>query len=257
MRPPSILILHDQLYADFVSKQVLAVNPSSSCTVVRGVDDARHALRASFDLFISREFADDGDTLDLIWECGHSSTRPHSIMVIASRCSARLIGSLRELPIAGLVDASTDSTDTIRHALNEVMEGRHFWTAAWGVYRIESEGIHSALRMLSPTERLVFAVIGDGSDDEAAADELGMKPSAVQTVRRNLHDKLNIHNRGDLVRTAVQLGFVRFEAKNVIRVGFGLLLADYLRRSKRPVELPAGITAAYPSLFNATPGVLR
>lgn len=65
-----------------------------------------------------------------------------------------------------------------------------------------------------------------------AAMRLGLKSSAVQSVRRELHRKIEVQQRGDLVRVAVQLGYICFTATGVIRPGFELLV----RASRRPTR---------------------
>jgi DNA-binding CsgD family transcriptional regulator len=96
--------------------------------------------------------------------------------------------------------------------------------------------------MLSATEHLIFAVIGDGSDDQVAADQLNLRPSTIQSVRRELHRKLGIQHKGDLVRLAVLHGYVRFTAEGVQRPGFSSLFAAYQKSScsGRPWPRAAG-----------------
>jgi hypothetical protein len=76
-------------------------------------------------------------------------------------------------------------------------------------------------------------MIGDGSDDTTAAQKLKVSPATIGTVRRHLHRKLCVQHRGDLVRAAVQHGFVRFTPVGVVRPGFAILSAAYQARKPR------------------------
>ena len=65
-----------------------------------------------------------------------------------------------------------------------------------------------------------------------AASKLGLSPATIGTVRRNLHRKLGIQHRGELVRIAAQNGFVRFTPAGIVRPGFALLVAACQRRTQ-------------------------
>jgi DNA-binding CsgD family transcriptional regulator len=105
--------------------------------------------------------------------------------------------------------------------------------------------------LLTPTEQLVLALIGDGSDDVTASARLGLKPASIQSVRRSLHGKLHLKQKGELVSVAAQYGFIRFTRHGVIRIGLGALLRDYQQRSKRPVALSPELAAEYPDAAEA------
>jgi DNA-binding NarL/FixJ family response regulator len=78
-------------------------------------------------------------------------------------------------------------------------------------------------RVLTPLEVMVLSVLGAGLDDESAAERLGMRPSSVHSVRRQLHHKLGLQHRGDLMRFALEYGFVRFTETGVTHPGLGIL----------------------------------
>jgi DNA-binding NarL/FixJ family response regulator len=79
-------------------------------------------------------------------------------------------------------------------------------------------------RLLTDKEQLIFSIIGDGRDDQAAAQTLHLRPSTIQSMRRNIHRKLGISHKGELVRLAVQHGFVQFTADGVLQPGFAFPL---------------------------------
>src|SRR5687768_7215390 len=79
-----------------------------------------------------------------------------------------------------------------------------------------------------------LAVIGEGCDNSVAVRTSKLSPATVSTVRRELHRKLGVQHRGELVKVAAQHGFVRFTAAGVVRPGFGIMCAAYqARRAKR------------------------
>lgn len=238
----------DRLFSDFLCTQVRAVEPGAACTVVNGVAHAKAALElATFDLWITGLSAADGDGLDLIAQAMTHIRRAPAILVITTRREPRVITALRTLEVDGVFDSSTDGVENIGCALRLLLVERgHYWSPSLKEWFARPNAAHVLLRNLTPTERLILAAVGDGSDDATAAEFLGMKPSAVQAVRRSLHDKLHIQQKGELVRVAAQYGFVRFTAAGAVRVGFGMLLADYQAQSKRPLALPPKLAAEFP-----------
>ena len=64
-----------------------------------------------------------------------------------------------------------------------------------------------------------------------------MRP-AVQAVRRELHAKLGVHDRCDLMQRALQLGFTRAERAGIFPLGLRVLAQEYSAHSQRPLKLP-------------------
>jgi DNA-binding CsgD family transcriptional regulator len=95
---------------------------------------------------------------------------------------------------------------------------------------------NSPTSLLSNSEQLVLSIIGDGSDDLDASVKLGLSPATVSTVRRNLHRKLGLRHRGELVQLAARTGYVRFTPAGIMRPGYALLAAACRRRGKPKPE---------------------
>jgi DNA-binding NarL/FixJ family response regulator len=62
---------------------------------------------------------------------------------------------------------------------------------------------------LTPREREILALVGEGHTSRAIADALGLKTKTVQNHRTNLMDKLGIHTTAGLVRYALSQGLTR------------------------------------------------
>ncbi len=117
---------------------------------------------------------------------------------------------LSTLGLIGVFDQTSEGQAELSRALATIAVGVRYWSPTI----IEAIATHclppnSICRRLTLTEKRVLAVIGDGSDDSVAADRLGMKESTVASIRRSLHRKLGIQHKGELLRMAIQLGFVR------------------------------------------------
>jgi DNA-binding NarL/FixJ family response regulator len=242
-----LLLQANRFYADMLRQQIAAVYPGAVCKWVSRVAEAQRAvLSGPVDLLVAGTEAVDGDVLDFLLACTGVEPPARFILVITSHREPHLLERLRSMPVSGVFDSADESAENVTHALRAVSEGETYWSSSLDAIRAQSRTVQHRLRLLTPTERMVFAVIGDGSDDETAATWLGMKASAVQTVRRKLHEKLEIQQKGELVRAATQYGFVRFTPHGVVRVGFGSLLVDYQVHSKRPLSLPTRLAEEYP-----------
>lgn len=70
------------------------------------------------------------------------------------------------------------------------------------------------------SEQMVLSVIGDGSDDQQAADRLGLSPYTVNTHRKAIMAKLKLHHKGQLMLHALQHGYIWVSAQQIQYPGF-------------------------------------
>jgi len=64
------------------------------------------------------------------------------------------------------------------------------------------------LTMLTPREREILVLVADGNTNAEIAKKLFISEKTVQTHRSNILDKLNIHDRTELVRFAIRNGLI-------------------------------------------------
>ena len=242
--PLQILILKsDRLYADILRQHAGQAFPHARHTIATSIAEARELLgRVTFDLFITGlgEHAG-GDALDLVAQCKREPLRARRVVVLLDRHEYRVLAVLRTLSVDGIFDPSEDSPAAFAAALPAIVRGSRYWSPGAAARLRQLAAAPGALfRILTDFEQVVLSVIGDGSDDQAAAGQLGLSPATISTVRRTLHRKLGVQHRGELVRMAAQKGYVRFTPAGVERPGYGLLAAAYQPRSRaRRLECPA------------------
>lgn len=243
-----VLILKSDSDAGASLRQhVLAVHSGACCTVVHTVAKARRAFAVGVpDLFVTGMDAPDGDPLDLLWCMTLGRNRPRHSLVVTRRREPWLLAALRMLVIGGVVDTSSDSPDNIGQAFREIAQGRHYWSLSLQHATAMPGAKELRLRTLSLSERLVFTAIGDGSDATAVGGLLGMRKVTVETTLKRLRAKVGAGSMGKLVALSGQYGFVRAAPAGTVRVGFGLLLAEYYLRSKRPLTPTPELRALYP-----------
>ena len=235
-----ILILRaDRLYAELLRQYALHVYPNARIKMASSIDAAETLLAAGDISLIVTGIGPSlrGDVLDLLQRCATRPGHGPRVLVVTAGCEYRVLSALRTLSVGGVFDSATEDPDSFLRALQIVAAGGRFWSQSVLDY-MERMGVASTaiFRLLTAFEQVVLSTIGDGSDDAAAARSLGLSPATVSTVRRELHRKLGVQHRGELVRVAAQHGFVRFTPAGVIRPGYALLRAGYhSRRPKTPV----------------------
>jgi two-component system response regulator NreC len=70
----------------------------------------------------------------------------------------------------------------------------------------------TACDVLTTREREVLQLIAEGSSSKKIAEALFISPKTVETHRTHIMDKLNIHNRTDLVKYAIRKGIVDIDS---------------------------------------------
>jgi DNA-binding NarL/FixJ family response regulator len=71
------------------------------------------------------------------------------------------------------------------------------------------EQVNAASDPLTPREREVLKLIAEGKTNREIADELVLSLNTVQTHRLHLMEKLNLHNRTELVKYAMRRGLIQ------------------------------------------------
>jgi DNA-binding NarL/FixJ family response regulator len=224
---PKILILKaDILCASALKTAVQSIFPNALVRRATTLEKAGEALaNEPVDLLLTGVSLCDGDTLDLLGE-EPPSRKFQRALVITGRQECRTLAVLKGLPIHGIFDPMSEGHDRLELAIRTVSEDGYYWSATV-LERLRQRVTPSSYmeRLLSPTEQLVLAVVGDGSDDNEASMRLNLSPATIHSVRRELHRKLGVRHKGELMRVAVQHGYVRFTADGVQRPGFSGLLA--------------------------------
>jgi DNA-binding NarL/FixJ family response regulator len=233
----SIVILKaDRLCAEALRQLTQRALPGADVAVVASIAAATERLgQVPCDLLVTGTGTRlSGDVLDFLAEHVVQGRRARLALVVTSHLEQRIVTALRGLAIQGVFDSGRDDPENYTRALHELAEGRRYWSpnVLDAFARTLASG-GSLLRILTTAEQMVLAVVGDGSDDETAAGTLGLSAATVATVRRELHRKLGVQHRGELIRVAAQHGFVRFTPEGVLRPGLRLLSDAYNARRIR------------------------
>jgi two-component system nitrate/nitrite response regulator NarL len=210
----------NRIYAEALSRICAEVFPLARLEVRCRGQETLAALRQdpAGMLLLSLGF-EDIDGVHLLNQIGAERLAGH-ILVISARWEEHLLLALRTARFDGAVDTASESIAAVQLALHRIIRGEAYISTTLRRYLLDDLPDGPAARELTPAELRVLRVIGDGSDNQEAADQLGLSTATVQTHRRNIMRKLRVSTSAKLVREAVRLGIVRIAPVTGPRIQF-------------------------------------
>jgi DNA-binding NarL/FixJ family response regulator len=230
--PRRIFVLKTELlYAETLAKAACRVFPLAEIAFANRIDAMAAMLRGgAIDLLVTGLGIEDSDVLDFLFFAIRERSHIHRVLVATGRHGQRFLDSLWDLPVDGIYDSATGDLQEFERALRAVVDGAGYLSREFALHRTAAlPADHPGAPALTPSEQLVLAAIGDGCDDQEAGERLGLKASTVHSTRRELHRKLRLRHRGELMRHAVREGYVRFTDAGVQRPGYSILLSACAR----------------------------
>jgi DNA-binding NarL/FixJ family response regulator len=105
----------------------------------------------------------------------------------------------------------TQAASDLVNAIRSTLEGAVYLSPGIsdGVVEAALNKDSVALDPLTQRERQVLQLIAEGKTNKEVSHELGMSVKTVDTHRRNLMAKLNIHETAGLVRHAIKIGLIQ------------------------------------------------
>jgi two-component system response regulator NreC len=76
------------------------------------------------------------------------------------------------------------------------------------VQEIRTRGVEDSYDLLTPREREILQLLAERKSNKEIAVSLNLSPYTVETHRRNLQEKLNLHNLAELILYAVRKGVI-------------------------------------------------
>jgi DNA-binding NarL/FixJ family response regulator len=140
------------------------------------------------------------------------------ILIITSQRDEQTCNLLRTVRYDGLMDGFAEGLEALPSVLRQVIQRRLYVSPT---FRERLKPVRNiTLDALTPTQRVVLSVIGDGSTDDEASERLGIAPGTVNQHRKAIMAKLKLHHKGELMRYALQQGYVRMTTDKIYYPGF-------------------------------------
>lgn len=177
-----------------------------------GFQEGLAAIRADRpDLVLLDISLPDGDGLELARLVIAEMSRVR-LLAISSHHDPWTMLQVQRTGIHGFVDKTEQSPGTISEAIMAVLAGRVYYTP---VVNQSSATIRrdpkSFIRVLSDYETRILAMIGESRSDEEIAAALNVSAATVQSRRRDIMRKLDIHSTPKLIHYAIVNGLTRAE----------------------------------------------
>jgi DNA-binding NarL/FixJ family response regulator len=105
----------------------------------------------------------------------------------------------------------TQAAADLLHAIHSVLEGGTYLSPgiSENVVRAALNKDEAILDPLTQREREVLQLIAEGKTNKEVSQQIGMSVKTVESHRRNVMVKLNIHETAGLVRHAIKIGLIQ------------------------------------------------
>src|SRR3954464_4430872 len=177
-----------------------------------GFHDGLAAIRAHKpDLVLLDISLPDGDGLELAKLVIDELPRV-KLLAISSHHDPWTMLQVQRIGIHGFVDKNDQRPEILSEAMLAVLGGRVYYTP---IVNQSSASIRrdpkSFIRVLSDYETRILSMIGESKSDEEIAVVLNISPATVQSRRRDIMRKLDIHTTPKLIHYAIVNGLTRAE----------------------------------------------
>lgn len=115
-----------------------------------------------------------------------------------------IVDQIQRFGFHGSVCKDVSSMAVIRDAIHTVAQGNAYFCSY--TCRVQNN-IYNSGQSFARREQQILSYIGAGMDNESIGAQLVLSPATVQTHRRNLFRKLEIHDTPSLMRYAIEQGF--------------------------------------------------
>ncbi|MBI2512321.1 MAG: response regulator transcription factor [Opitutae bacterium] len=207
----AIIIEDQKLFADFLAGCFTEWGVEVLANTASGVEGLGLVNRLSPDLLMLDFSLPDIDGLEIARQVlADRSKSKIKVVGISSHCDPWTMLQVQKLGLHGFVDKMNQSADTLRAALTTVLGGNVFYTSAVTESSARLRQDPRAFnRVLSDYEMKILAMIGHAMSDEEIATALGISPATMQSRRRDIMKKLDIHTTPKLIHYAIVNGLTR------------------------------------------------
>jgi len=207
----TIIVEDQRLVAEFFALHCrdLGLNVVRQCaSVAEGLAAIREVQP---DLVLMDISLPDGDGLELARTILGESPRI-KIIGISSHCDPWTMLQVQRTGLHGFVDKHEQRLEVLSEAIQAVLNGRIYYTSivneSSSVIRRDPRAFN---RVLSDYETRILSLIGASKTDDEIGVVLGISPATVQSRRRDIMGKLNVHTTPKLIHFALVNGLTRAE----------------------------------------------
>jgi DNA-binding NarL/FixJ family response regulator len=207
--PPHFFLIEDQTILRQLLRTHLHQEFSAAKITETGTLSESQSIAASgvkFTLAIVDLELPDGNALAWVEQWSKTADAPKIILLTSVSEDYALYRALHS-NIPGFVH-KTDDTSMLHLAIRTVLGGGVFFSPTVQKMRARMQTDPSFFpKILSEKEQKILELLGQGLSNEQAGALLGIKVLTVADHRRNIMQKLDLHNQAELMRYALEKGF--------------------------------------------------
>lgn len=207
--PAHFFLIEDQtILRQFLRQHLEQEFPGAKITEA-GTLAETHAIVASgakFTLAIVDLELPDGNALPWVEQWAQTADSPKIIILTSASEDYALYRALHS-DIPGFVH-KTDETSMLHLAIRTVLGGGVFFSPTVQKMRGRMQTDPAFFqKLLTEKEQKILELLGQGLSNEQAGALLGVKVLTIADHRRNIMQKLGLHNQAELMRYALEKGF--------------------------------------------------
>ena len=132
------------------------------------------------------------------------------LLAISSHCDPWTMLQVQRCGMHGFVDKNEQRRDILSEAINAVLAGRVYYTPVVNESSATLRRDPKAFfRLLSDYEARILTLIGESRNDEEIAAIMGVSTTTIQSRRRDIMQKLDVHTTPKLIHYAIVNGLTR------------------------------------------------
>lgn len=179
----------------------------TAATVATALDLLRHP--APPDVVMLDLILPDGCGLEVAAQARRSL--PNTKIIVVSSCLDEFtLHRVMEIGVDGFIDKLEQTFEAVCEAIRSVLSGKVYFSPT-------ARRVHAQLRadplaftkLISNRELEMLTLFGRGLSNEEIARDKGLSPSTVRNHRQNIMGKLGLSSTTQLIRYALEKGFVR------------------------------------------------
>lgn len=205
----AVVIEDHRLFADFLVACFTEWGVEVLLNTASGQEGLRFVRKHRPDLLVLDFSLPDMDGLEIarqvLAECSDVK-----VLGISSHRDAWTMMQVQRLGLHGFVDKLDQNREVLREAVGSVLSGNVFYTRAVTESSAKLRRDPRAFtRVLSDYEQQILGLIGMAMTDEEIAERLRISPATMQSRRRDIMKKLDIHTTPKLIHYAIVNGLTR------------------------------------------------
>lgn len=152
----------------------------------------------------------DGDGVDFMPQL-FAACRAAKVIALTSHVDEFTLHRALKAHVHGFVDKNEQPLPVLQEAIRTVMSGRHYFSSTAHRLRLAMRGnpLADFSKLLSDKEQELLKLFGEGLDNDQIAEKTNLAWGTVRNHRNNVMAKLNLHSTPELMRYAIDKGFVR------------------------------------------------